>query len=218
MVRTKYKSGIYIILNKINGKAYVGSAANLEARLYYHKNTLQKRIHVNIYLQRAWDKYGEENFEFRIVLYCNNKERLLREQELIDEYISKNIAYNIYPTAGSPLGSIHSKDTKEKMSNTRKEYWKTVEHLFGTDNPFYGKQHTKITKEKISKSNKGKLIGNQHVLGNKFNLTEEQKDKIKDAWTPEMREAQSKRLKGKIAWNKGLKGVGRNQYSKPKQR
>lgn len=74
-------SGIYKIINKINGKYYVGSSNNISHRWYTHRSYLRKNNHVNEYLQRAWNKYGEYNFEFVIV------------EEV--EYISKNFLLEI---------------------------------------------------------------------------------------------------------------------------
>ena len=60
-------SGIYKIVNKINGKYYVGSSKNIPVRWSDHKETLNKSSHYNVHLQRSWKKYGNHNFEFVIV-------------------------------------------------------------------------------------------------------------------------------------------------------
>ena len=59
------------------------------------------------------------NFSLEILEYCeSNKEILLeREQYYLDLIPLK---YNIYPTAGSPLGSKLSEETREKMSEAKK--------------------------------------------------------------------------------------------------
>ncbi|MEN6292413.1 MAG: GIY-YIG nuclease family protein, partial [Methanobacterium sp.] len=59
--------GVYKISNKIDGKSYYGSSKNIEKRWLRHKNELNKNKHINILLQRAWNKYGEENFIFSVV-------------------------------------------------------------------------------------------------------------------------------------------------------
>jgi group I intron endonuclease len=74
-------SGIYKILNKINGKYYVGSAKNIYDRWSDHKKDLKKSRHHNRHLQRAWDKYGKENFELVVVETCVPEALLDREQE-----------------------------------------------------------------------------------------------------------------------------------------
>lgn len=59
------KSGIYAFVNTINEKRYIGSANNLYERMLDH---LAGRSS-NLLLQRAFDKYGKENFQFVIYAY-----------------------------------------------------------------------------------------------------------------------------------------------------
>jgi len=60
-------SGIYIILNIVNNKYYVGSSFHLDTRYNYHKNLLNKNKHHCPKLQKDWNEFGEENFEYHIV-------------------------------------------------------------------------------------------------------------------------------------------------------
>lgn len=83
--------GIYKILNKVNGKCYYGSSKNIKKRWLRHKNELNKKKHINIILQRAWDKYGADNFSFELVETCD--EHLLLEVE--QKYLDLNPEYNI---------------------------------------------------------------------------------------------------------------------------
>ena len=55
---------IYKILNKQNSKFYIGSTNNIQNRWNIHRYELRHNLHSNNYLQNAWNKYGEENFEF----------------------------------------------------------------------------------------------------------------------------------------------------------
>ena len=56
--------GTYKIINKKIKKYYYGSSIDIEKRLKRHKNELGKNKHHSIYLQRAYNKYGCDNFEF----------------------------------------------------------------------------------------------------------------------------------------------------------
>jgi hypothetical protein len=51
-------SGIYKITNLKTGKVYIGKASRVSSRLANHKYLLRNNKHVNVYLQRAWNKYG----------------------------------------------------------------------------------------------------------------------------------------------------------------
>lgn len=66
--------GIYKITNKVNGKIYVGQSVNIKQRWAEHKANLRNNKHENLYLQNAWNKYGEENFSFEIIEKCNQDE------------------------------------------------------------------------------------------------------------------------------------------------
>ena len=60
----KKSSGIYKITNKTNGNYYIGSASIICNRWWIHISKLRKNCHSNKYLQNAFNKYGESNFEF----------------------------------------------------------------------------------------------------------------------------------------------------------
>jgi group I intron endonuclease len=117
----KNVSGIYKILNKINGKFYIGSAEDFEQRWYKkpssHLKTLEKNIHCNRYLQRAWNKYGKDKFEFLIVEECSIEKLIEREQYYLDlwEPWKEEIGYNICKFAGSPLGLRWTEESKKKI-------------------------------------------------------------------------------------------------------
>jgi len=111
-------SVIYKILNKSNGKFYIGSAACWITRKKTHKYNLRHNKHVNTHLQNAWNKYGESNFEFIIVEEVQDKKDLLtREQFYID--LNKD-GYNICKVAGNRLGTTQSVSTRNKMSESHK--------------------------------------------------------------------------------------------------
>ena len=62
--------GIYKIINVLNNKFYVGSAVDFTARKRRHWWALRSQRHANRHLQSAWNKYGEENFKFEMLLEC----------------------------------------------------------------------------------------------------------------------------------------------------
>jgi len=119
-------TGIYKIVNKINGKMYVGSASNFHDRWIKHTNLLNKNKHHSIKLQRAWNKYGFDNFNFEIIEICELFKDILieREQHYIDLYDSFNNGYNCLPKAGSKIGFKITSETKEKLRqiNLGKKY------------------------------------------------------------------------------------------------
>lgn len=80
-------SGIYKIVNKVDGKYYVGSSNDVLGkcgRWYEHRNNLLKNRHTNKKLQNAWNKHGENNFEYLLVEIVNENQLLIVEQKYLD--------------------------------------------------------------------------------------------------------------------------------------
>lgn len=97
-------SGVYQIRCLPTGKIYIGSAVNLRARWQQHRWSLRRGNHRNVHLQAAWNKYGEENFEFSVLELVEASDLLGAEQEWIDNTgcTNRRIGFNLYPVAGSP--------------------------------------------------------------------------------------------------------------------
>lgn len=75
-------AAIYVIANKMNHKIYAGSAIDFRVRRNGHISALRHDIHYNRYLQRAWNKYGEDNFTiFHIEKFKNISKNKLRKRE-----------------------------------------------------------------------------------------------------------------------------------------
>ena len=176
-------SGIYKIVNTINGKKYVGSAVNISTRWGIHKRELNNNTHHSIKLQRAWNKHGESAFEFSVIEECEPIKEILeeREQFWMDYYKAyDNHNYNVSKIAGRSMqGRSHSSDSKTKMSEAKKgkpgpkhseetklkmSKSKSGENhpLYGLakeDNPNYGKKHTPAARANMSAAHKGKFVG-----------------------------------------------------------
>ena len=138
-------SGIYKIVNKINGKYYVGSSINVKRRWNEHKSELNKNVHINSYLQNSWNKYGKNNFDFIIIKEVSKSDLIIEEQKYLDEIKNdrKNICYNLtFQANGSPYSE--NECARLKMIKSLKKYYETHK------SPFYKKHHTKETKLKMS--------------------------------------------------------------------
>lgn len=89
--------GIYCIENTENHKKYIGLSRNIEQRWNEHRSKLRRGKHGNIYLQRAWDNYGEDAFKFYIVEICESDILSEREEYYIAKYhtLSHESGYNL---------------------------------------------------------------------------------------------------------------------------
>lgn len=111
--------GTYKIENTSNGKIYVGSSKDIKSRWKSHKTRLRSGYHENDHLQRSWDKYGEESFEFSVIKELDShKDALRQEQLLLDEM--DNQYYNISDSAYASRNAPHKEKTKKKISNALK--------------------------------------------------------------------------------------------------
>ena len=59
--------GIYVILNILNNKCYIGSSRNIRKRKSQHIKELKDNLHYNAHLQAAWNKYGADKFIFTVL-------------------------------------------------------------------------------------------------------------------------------------------------------
>lgn len=163
-------SGVYRIRNKVNGKFYIGRSIDINKRFYQHKSALRKGKHGSIYLQRAWDKYGEDNFIFEPLVLCSEDESLILEQYVLDNY--KTDLYNVmkYSTGGDTISYHPNREQiRAKISNTLKEInskltfeerVKKYAHI-GPNNGRYGKPVSDHVREAVRKHS----LGNQYAKG-----------------------------------------------------
>ena len=111
----KMKSGIYGIKNKINNKIYVGQTYDFNYRWGKHKIALRSNTHSNKKLQFAWNKYGEDNFEFFVIEECGLDIINEREVYWIEFYDSLNSGYNLCEGGNGIRGYKHTEEEIQKM-------------------------------------------------------------------------------------------------------
>ena len=111
---------IYRIINKIDGKSYIGQYCkdNPKGRFTNHKSRARKQD-ANEHLYRAIRKYGIENFDFTLVCTCENSELNDLEIKYIKEFdtFGPN-GYNM-TSGGQGLRDFkHSPETIERLRIT----------------------------------------------------------------------------------------------------
>lgn len=159
-------SGIYIILNIISLKTYIGSAVNLRRRETQHWWDLKNNRHSNQYLQRAYNKYGQDSFRFSILEYCRPEECVNIEQQYLDFYQTyrRINGYNICKKADSVLGRIMTEETKIKISKSNKGRKLSPDQVEVLRIVNTGKKLSEEHKMKIKLGNTGKKMSQEAIL------------------------------------------------------
>lgn len=124
-------ANIYSITCKSTGRSYIGSSITVYKRWKRHIIDLNNGQHHSQFLQRAWDKYGQDDFEFAIIDECNSDDMLEREQFWID---TVRPSFNMYPVAGSPLGIKRTDEARKNMSNAHLGKTHSSEHKINLAN------------------------------------------------------------------------------------
>ncbi len=99
------QAGIYKIENVCNGHIYIGSSKDIEARWHRHKLDLMANRHHNPYLQRAWNKYGDNAFVFIVLEHLNDVSLLYEYEQIWIDKLSPQ--YNIGSVGGGDCISNH---------------------------------------------------------------------------------------------------------------
>lgn len=172
-------SGIYIIVCIKSDNIYIGSSNNLQKRWNEHQRRLNKSDHDNSHLQRAWNKYGAQAFQFKVLEYCSIDQLDEREQHYIKIYKTRGICYNITDGGRGTKGVVRSSETRAKMSVAaigRKHTGETREKLRLMNT---GKHHTSETRMKLSEISKNNAESRAVLIARDYVVTSPQGEEMR---------------------------------------
>lgn len=158
--------GVYFITCEPTGRYYIGSSTDMDARLVRHFRSLRQGTHHNVFLQRVFNKYGEEAFSYKVLKEKTLEDARFLEQAFLTHHVDRALCMNIGRSASggdnltnnpnrakiikrmtsavnSWMSSLSSKERKEKFGRP------------GELNGMYGKTHSKAARKKISEASKG---------------------------------------------------------------
>jgi group I intron endonuclease len=169
------RPGVYSITNKVNGCVYIGSSVDIYTRRCHHLSDLRHGRHRNQHLQRSWNKYGEDSFEFAVLKLCEKHELKRWEDQLIADNPNR---YNVHDQSYSTYGYHHTEQAKQrigKASSSRvRRGWTSIEcmlqslRLRGKTYPNREQQIAKITSKTKGRKRPSESIERyrQSKLGN----------------------------------------------------
>ena len=183
---TLHKTGVYEIVNIITNERYIGSASRVGksnslsgfyVRFDKHKLLLKNNKHYNIHLQRAYNKYGENNFNFNVLSICPPEYCIKLEQWFLDNLKPE---YNIRKIADSNKGIKFTAEHKEKLSKSIKNSLKNK-----VDNSYRKRigetlKITKLNKKNPYKRTEQGLIDNREKRRNHPHIAKLDVEKVKD--------------------------------------
>lgn len=173
-------SGIYIIKNKITNECYVGQSINMKRRLREHKQLLRQnkckyRNGELTILQKAWNKYGENNFTFEYLEQCDKNNLDEREKYWIQKLqCNKTITgkgYNLCE-GGTGSGNVKNKRVNKIKGSIIVNNGSVQKYINPNELLYYesiGFQRGLLTKNKEKMKNAKRIIrkGKDHPNYNK---------------------------------------------------
>ena len=192
---------VYLAVNKVNGKKYVGiTKHDLYTRIWYHLRSQNKTIFGN-----ALRAYDLESFEFSVIDMAFNRAMLCEKEQhwiKVHNCIYPN-GYNLTTGGEHPelsletrakmsathklmtdelqilhisnIGKRRSAETRAKMSAAAKGRLKSLEHRAAISKSHQGKTLSPETRAKISKAGKGRV----HSLESRAKMSAAQRGKPK---------------------------------------
>jgi group I intron endonuclease len=162
--KDKVICGVYTITHVTSGRIYVGSSVHILSRWADHLTKLRHGTHEDSYLQATWTKYGESEFEFKIVVVStreevHNDERLWMEQT---NCLNRSIGFNIHPDPMGRTGLPLSEEHKQKVSNSLKGRIFSDEHRKKLSDAGKGVAKPPRVIEAVRAANTGKPLSIAH--------------------------------------------------------
>ena len=159
--------GIYCIENKITSKKYIGYTKDFTKRKYQHLDNLSRGNHINSHLQNAYNKYGKENFYFRIIIRLPKIELILKLIEIFSIYYYDSYfnGYNL-TFGGDGNSSERSDDVRKRISATLTGRHQSEEAKIKIGNYHRGRNKPEGFGKKVSDALRGKKQSEKHRIKN----------------------------------------------------
>lgn len=191
--------GIYSIHNTTNGKRYIGQSKDVMKRRVVHFSALKKGNHPNHHLQRSFNKYGKEFFEWSILEETPENMLDIRESAWIGYYQSNDSIFGYNKDSGGKSNKRRSPETCRKMSEFRKgfRYTDASRRRMSEShkNPSYE------VRRRMSEAHRGKtstFLGKHHSAASRIKLSNAARLQVRNPCSKETRDKIGMANKGKL--------------------
>lgn len=197
--------GIYSISHLDSGRMYIGSSNNVKNRLRKHKESLLRGRHHSKYMQRVFDKYGEDAFKVKVEVICDLQNLKMYEQLFIDGLCP---VFNGSKSANSPVhrGQKLPKEWRDKAAQAVRNRYANG---FKVIHPPRSEDYRTLVSVQVQKRWQDPDYKAMNAAAIKASMNEEEcaarAERSKKLWQdPDYREKAIAARKGK-AYNKGYK-------------
>lgn len=189
------KSGIYKISNNLNHHFYIGQSIHIQKRWKEHQKSFKENKRKTV-LQKAFHKYGFENFSFEVIEECEPDK--LNEREMF--YIATlKPEYNMNEGGTGNKGYVVPDEFKKHLSKLGRKQWDSYDDE--TRKKIIAKQLTGPRKGKHRSEETKKLLAEKtrDYFRRNGGMSEEQKKKISLAHKGKLRPNDTRNFKPVVA-------------------
>lgn len=164
--------GIYVILNILNNKCYIGSSRNIRKRKSQHIKELKDNLHYNAHLQAAWNKYGADKFIFTVLEEVADSNDLWTKELhwiKVKNSLDRQFGYNLGVPKSTDGMDIRS-ETKLKLQEAAYRQYYSKNNLISLEDFMDGKRAKDLRE----------LKGNDHLKKRIFVFDNKTGERVKE--------------------------------------
>lgn len=120
------EAGVYIILNLVTLRVYVGQSKNIAERWRSHRYHLTRGRHSNARLQADWNLFGSSCFRFHVASLLEPAEALRREREMTIDAL-RGDCYNLHAAACPGRSVVNGEKLEQRSIRLTAAQWAKIE-------------------------------------------------------------------------------------------
>lgn len=177
---------VYVITNNLNTKKYVGVTNNPERRWRDHKKIAIRQNSVRYAIHDAIAKYGEHNFEYKIIEQHEIRSDAFKaEEKYVRELKTLEEGYNLNSGGRGPIE--FSEKTRKLISEAAKRRFSSPEERKRHGSFTKGVKKSQETKKRMSAAQIGRVQSestrhkiSESKIGKKVNFSEEHREYLRN--------------------------------------